>query len=353
MSNQRLFLWSIVLVAIIAAVGYRMSVFRQPPAPRTAKVLFITGGSGPYWQLTVSGAKAAARERNVELKVEMPKDEESLAAQMEIMIHLDVTQLDGIALSPVDAASQTRQINQLARETNVVTFDSDAELSDRQSHVGASNFSAGRACARMVNEAISDGGKIAVLLASLTKENVVDRKSGFQEQLGRMSVDDENGSAEPRFTIVGFYEDVGSDEKCAKNIRETVAANPDLAGFVGMNARHGPILLKVLGDLDKLGKIKLVTFDTPDETLDGIKAGHIYATIAQDPYMYGFEAVATLATLARGDATEIPIVGRGSSYLGFEPITQANLEDFRAKLRTRGGMPKSRTASAESEKDAA
>jgi ribose transport system substrate-binding protein len=337
MSSQRVWLWTIALIAIVAAVGYRMSVFREPPPPPPAKVLFITGGSGSYWQLTVNGAQAAAREHNVNLQVETPAEDESLAEQMAILIRVDGAQLDGIALSPVDAESQTRVINQLARATNVVTFDSDAELSDRQSHVGASNFAAGRACARMVSDAIPGGGKVAVLLANLTKENLIDRRGGFQESIERMSNDVEQGASEPRFTVVGYFEDNGDDEKCAQNIRDVVAANSDLAGIVGMNARHGPILLEVLGELNKLGKIKLVTFDALDETLDGIEAGHIYATIAQDPFKYGYEAVNILATLARGDVTEIPIVGRGCTYIGFEPILQENLESYRGRLRRRSG----------------
>ena len=63
-----------------------------------------------------------------------------------------------------------------------------------------------------------------------------------------------------------------------------------------MNAQHGPILLRVLRDLDKLGKIKLVTFDDDEQTLGGLESGDIYATIAQDPYKYGYEAVDMLAS---------------------------------------------------------
>ena len=89
-----------------------------------------------------------------------------------------------------------------------------------------------------------------------------------------------------------------------KNVRQTITKHPDLACVVGMNAQHGPILLNVLKDLEKLDQIKLVTFDFMDETLAGIEEGHIYATIAQDPYKYGYEAVATLGQLCRGEETE-------------------------------------------------
>jgi ribose transport system substrate-binding protein len=265
----------------------------------------------------------------------MPSDDESLEQQMGILGKLDLTQVQGIAISPLDAEGQTDLINQLVRrEKKVVTFDSDAPLSTRQSHVGASNFAAGRICARMVSEALPDGGKIAVLAANLTKDNILDRKSGLQERIAQMADDVPEGSP-PKYLIVGYLVDNGNRSKCEENIRNTLNEHPDLGVIVGLNARHGPILLSLLKELDKLGKVKLVTFDDADETLQGIEDGHIFATLAQDPYRYGYEAVTTLATLCSGDETSLPIVGRGSTYLSAEPIRRENLDDFRAKLRSR------------------
>lgn len=352
MSGQRSALWTIALIAIIAAVGYRVSVMREPPPPPVPRLVFVTGGSGPYWQTTVNGARAAARELKAELQVEMPAEDENLAQQMEILTHLNRETVDGIALSPLDAEGQTRYINQLARDTRVVTFDSDAPLSERQSHVGTSNFAAGLTCARLVNEALPEGGKVAVLLATVTKENVLDRKSGFQERINQYS-DDVAGDSPQKFTIVGFFEDNGRDDVCVKNIKDALAKDDDIACFVGLNARHGPILLRTLKDLGKLDEIKLVTFDSPDETLDGIADGHIYATIAQDPYKFGSEAVKILCALCNGRESELPIVGKGAVYVSAEPIRKENLEDFRARLRTRQGAGSNKAASDESKRDAA
>jgi ribose transport system substrate-binding protein len=338
MSRPRIALWTILLIALAGTLGYRFSTLRQPPAPPLAKIAFVTGGSEAYWKATVNGAKASAKRNNVELQVEMPSDDESLEQQNAILEKVAAADLDGVALSPLDAAGQTERINKIAKRTNVVTFDSDAQESRRLSHIGTGNSSAGAACARLVKEAVPKGGKIAVLLANLTKENLVDRKSGFQERIAE-SADDAKNANGPKYVVVDYLIDNGSADTCAKNIRDTLTKHPDLACFVGMNAQHGRVLVKTLGELGKLDQVKLVTFDVADETLAGVEAGHIYATLAQDPYQFGYDAVQTLAAIAHGDETGVPIVGRGSLYVSAEPIKKDNLADFRERMKKREAAP--------------
>lgn len=328
-------LWVLGVIAIVGALAYRATVFRAAPADPPARILFISGGESPYWQASIAGAKAAAEASNVNLKVEIPTKTEDLDAQMTILRKLDRNKFDGVALSPLDPERQTHQLNDIAREFKVVTYDSDAPLSERHNHVGTSNFSAGRTCARLVGEALPAGGKVAVIMANNTKANMIERRGGFAERIAQLTKDFEEGSKSPRYVVVGYFEDNGSNETCAKVTRDVVAQEPELGCILALNAYQAPVLLNVLNELGKLDQIKLVTFDAVDETLQGIEEGHIYATIAQDPYNYGFEAVSMLADLCRGEETNMPIVGRGSVYVGAEAIKQDNLGEYRKRLSAR------------------
>jgi ribose transport system substrate-binding protein len=335
MSRPRVIFWAVALVAIAAAIGYRVRVAREPTQPPVPALVFVTGGAEPYWQLTIEGARAAAKDNGLDLKIEMPAENDDLKAQMSILDHLKVDGIGGVAFSPIDAEGQTPLINSLIeRGKKVVTFDSDAPGSNRLSFVGSNNAYAGANCARLIQEALPEGGKVTILLANLTKENMRARKGGFEEEITEVRATD-GTSAPSKITVVGYFEDGGDMEKCAASVREQLTKNPDLAGIVGMNARHGPTLLKVLGELNKLGQIKLVTFDDAAETLDGIEAGYIFATMAQDPYQYGYQSVVSLASLCRGEETSIPIVGRGSLYVNAEPIRQKNLKEYRARIEGR------------------
>ncbi len=335
MSRSNLFFLSVAVVAIGFAIYYRSQIKEAKPIPTTPRLAFVTGGSGPYWQLTAEGARAAAKELDCEVLIELPKKDESLDQQMTILTGLDLKNLDGVALSPLDAEGQTNLINRIQQQTNVVTFDSDAPHSMRRGHVGTSNYGAGGICAKLVAEALPDGGKILVLMANLTKGNMIDRKSGFEETLNKPAADSDQENPAPKFDIVGFLIDNGDATITKQNIQVTLKSHPDLACIVGMNSQHAALILDALKEEDKLGKIKVVTFDAEPETLDGIEAGYIYATIAQDPYKYGYEATRLLSILSRSGADELPVVGGGSVHINAEPIHQEDLKEFKNRLLAR------------------
>ncbi|MGD9634988.1 MAG: substrate-binding domain-containing protein [Pirellulales bacterium] len=332
MNSQRIVLWAIAGIALLAAVGYNMTVFREPPPPPQVNIVFITGGSGPYWQRTVNGAKSAADEYDAKLDIEMPSVAEGVEEQTKLLEGLREKPVDGVAVSPLDAEGQTQLINALSKKTLLVTFDSDASDSMRQSHVGTTNFAAGRACARLVRDAIPDGGKIAVLVANSTKENIIDRRGAFTERINQYADDDVKEGDPLKYTIVGFYEDGGNAEKCAANIREVLKANPDLACLVGMNAQHGPTIMKVLKEDGQLDKVKVVAFDDAPATLQGVEDGHIFATLAQDSFGFGYEAVKILCNLKRGDAVAVPMGGRGAVFYGVEVVNKDNVAEFRQRM---------------------
>lgn len=335
MSRTTIYLLLVAVGAIVATLWYRQTVFPEKVTPSSIRLAFVTGGSGPFWQMTASGARAAAEKYDCKLEVKMPEDDENLEQQMTILTGLDVEQLDGIALSPLDSDGQTRLINRLQQNVNVATYDADAPLSIRRIHVGTSNYGAGKLCAELVAEAVPDGGKILVLLANLTKDNMIDRKSGLEESLALRAASSESEESGPEFTIVEILTDDGEQKKTEENIQKTLDAHSDLACIVGMNAQHGPIIQSVLEDAKRIGEIKIVAFDDQKETLDGIEAGHVYATVAQDPYMYGFDAVRMLCSVCREGESEVPIVGGGTKNISTEAIRQRDLSDYKSRLEAR------------------
>ena len=335
MVANRIWIWGLLVAAVVSVLWYRGQVMSSqvPPEAKTTRVFFVTGGNDEFWQLTVKGAEAAAAEYDAVLEVKMPLKGEGFDLQQQILLGINSDDFDGVALSPLDADGQTRMINLLADKVHVVTFDSDAPHSQRQYYIGTSNYRAGQICQDLVREAVPEGGKVAVLLSNLTKNNMEERKVGYEEKQAEWNKKAES----PQWETVNYLTDEGEIDKTKENILRIIEEHEDLACIVGMNGYHGPTFLQVLEEAGKLGQIKLVAFDEAKETLAGIASGDIYATVAQDPFKYGYEAVRMLNSLHNGHDRELPIVGGGAINVNCQPIRQQDLKEFQERLNERLG----------------
>jgi ribose transport system substrate-binding protein len=331
MSTKRHWLWiaPIAVLAIAAAFWYLMRTegLSSREAATPVRVVFVTGGPGEYWDDAVRGARAAADKLKVNLEVKAPAEHENVAQQIEILSQTNFTKINGLGLSPLDAEGEAELINRIAHATKVITFDSDAPQTSRTTFVGTNNYAAGQLAARLTRNALPKGGKVALLVVNLTKDNDQFRKSGFTETLAT------EGDESPKIEIVDALEDHGQADRCAENIRKALADHPDLAGFIAMNGSEGPILIKTLSAKGNLGKLKLVTFDDAPETLAGVEDGNIFATVVQDPYQFGYETIRILAELSRGNEFLEP---GGNSLCNVSPVavTKENLDEFRKSAKS-------------------
>jgi ribose transport system substrate-binding protein len=325
--------WVVALVALGGALWYRSAVFSEPAAPEV-HVALVTGGPGPYWRLIANGARAGAAEHNVDLDILMPEGEENVEDQTKLLKALDLEECDGVAVSPLDVEGQSPLIDGIAENVLVVTFDSDAPDTKRISYIGTSNMQAGRRAARLVREAIPGGGQVVVAIANLTKDNMKERRAGFDEV---MSVATENAAAGGNsYEVLDYVVDEGNADRSRELVTKALEGNDDVACLVGLNAFHGPILLDVVKKADKQGKIAIIAFDEEAGTLAGVESGDIYATVVQDPYRYGYEAVKSLATLCRANEQQRQLKGSFSTYnISTITVKKDTVDEFRKELAER------------------
>ncbi|QDT00936.1 substrate-binding domain-containing protein [Adhaeretor mobilis] len=335
MSAIRPWLWLLLLVSVGGAFWYRSTVPTKPESTKkqVTRAVFVTGGDSNFWKLTVLGAEAAAKAHNVELQVEMLTAAEQADEQLKLLAKIDHDAIDGCAVSPLDAEKQTPLLNSLAKDMHLVTFDSDASQSDRQYYVGTSNYNAGKFVGDMVRKALPEGGKVCVLIASLSKGNLQERIEGYEKSMQNAQAD--ATETDPRWQTVAILTDDGDPAKAEQNVLQALQANEDLDCFVGLNGWQGPAILKGLADKDLLNKVKIVAFDEDPETLQGIVDGSVHATIAQDPFNYGYEAIRILACLQNNKTSELPSAKRGEINVNCEVIRQANVEEFKERLEKR------------------
>jgi ribose transport system substrate-binding protein len=259
------------------------------------RLAFVTNNASDFWAIARKGTeKADAELPDVTVDFRIPANG-TAAEQKEIIDALLAKGVNGIAISPKDPDNQTQLINETAKQALVITQDSDAPKSDRTCYIGTDNVAAGRQAGELIKEALPQGGKIMVFVGSADARNARERLQGIKEVLQGTKVE-----------IIDVRTDEADRVRAKSNAADTLVKYPDIAALVGLWSYNGPAILNAVKDANKVGQVKIVCFDEEDETLAGIKAGSIQATVVQQPFEFGYQSVKMMAQILNGDKSEIP-----------------------------------------------
>jgi ribose transport system substrate-binding protein len=307
------------------------------PEGESIDLAYVTNGIDPFWTIAAAGVKAAANDLDVNAEVLMPP--KGVVDQKRMMENALARGIDGMAISPIDAANQVAFINQAAKVTNVITQDSDAPDANRLCFIGMDNYKAGREAGKLIKEVIPDGGKVMIFVGRLEQLNAQQRRQGVIDELIDAPMQDGNNlNVSPpstpikgdKYVIISTLTDNFDYAKAKSNAEDAMSANPDLACMVGLFAYNIPNCLQAVEGAGKLNQIKMVSFDEADDTLAAIAAGTVHGTVSQQPFEYGYQSIRILKGLAQGDASVLP--EGGTLEVPVVLVRKANVEEFTAKL---------------------
>jgi len=302
----------VCLILLVCGVSCRQN-------KSTKRLAFVTNNASDFWAIARKGTEKANGELpDVSVEFRIPPDG-TAAEQKRIVDDLLAKGIDGIAISPVDPNNQTPLINETARQALVFTQDSDAPQSDRAAYVGTDNVAAGRQAGALIKEALPDGGKIMVFVGKKDARNAQERYQGIRETLQGSKVE-----------IIDVRTDDADRVRAKSNVADTLVKYPDIKGLVGLWSYNGPAIVNALKEAGKLNQVKVVCFDEEDETLSGVKAGTIFATVVQQPFEFGYQAIKMMAAVLNGDKSLIP--GNKQIIVPTLVIKQESVEEFQRKI---------------------
>ncbi|HZI50913.1 MAG TPA: sugar-binding protein [Terriglobia bacterium] len=283
------------------------------------KLAFVTNSAADFWTIARKGVeKADAELDGVSADFRINADA-SAAEQKRIIDDLLAAGIDGMAISPADPVNQTSLLNDVAARVLVFTQDSDAPNSNRACYVGTDNVAAGRQAGDLIKEAVPDGGKVMLFVGKLDAQNAQERIQGIKEALTGTRVE-----------VVDTRTDDGESGRAKSNAADALVKHPDIKALVGLWGYNGPAILSAVKDAKKLGQVKIVAFDEQDETLTGIKDGWIHATVVQQPYEFGYQAITLMAQVLKGDKSLIP--ENKQIIIPTLVVNKANVEEFTKKI---------------------
>jgi ribose transport system substrate-binding protein len=284
------------------------------------KLAFITNNSADFWTVCRAGCMKAADENpNIQVEFQMLGDA-TAEGQKRVLDDLLAKGVDGIALSPVDPANETPMLNEAAQQATIFCADSDAPNSSRACYIGTNNVDAGKQAGGLIKEALPNGGKIMLFVGKLDAQNAKDRISGIKQALEGSNVQ-----------IIDTLTDDTDVLRAKTNVQDTLVKYPDIAGLVGLWSYNGPAILGAVRDAGKTGQVKIICFDSDDDTVAGIKSGDIYATVVQQPFEFGRLSMLNLAKYINGDKSFVPETKQ--IFIPTIAIKKDNVEQFDAEQK--------------------
>src|ERR1700693_4957187 len=254
------------------------------------KIMVVTHGQAAdsFWLIVRNGVEAAAAETNSNVEYRAP-EKFDLVAMSHLIDEAVASKPDGLIVSIPDAAVLSRSIRAaVAARIPVISINAGLEVSKELGclmHIGQQDESAGKKAGERMKAL---GVKNAVILDQEVGNLALDQRiKGFRE-----------GFEGPfhHLQILPVTMDV---KECQEAVTDYIEKYPSLDGIVALGPIVAEPTLQALDQVQKVGKIKVCTFDISPVVVDALVKKEIEFAIDQQEWLQGYLPVVFLANYVR------------------------------------------------------
>ena len=262
--------------------------------------LSVSTLNNPFFVSLRDGAQAAADEAGVKLTVTDARNDATQQADQ--VLNFQTQQLDAVIINAVDSDAAGPIVAPLiTAKTPVVAVDRAVNGAEVSSMVASDNVEGGRLAADALAKAIGEKGQVIVLQGVAGTSASRERGEGFATGI----------AAYPNIEVVATQPADFDRAKGLDVATNLLQSKPDAVGIFAENDEMALGAVQALGS--RAGtEVFVVGFDGTADGLTAIKAGTMYASIAQQPEELGKSAVLTALALINGESTEkmisVPVV---------------------------------------------
>lgn len=306
--------------ALIAAGLTGAPAQAQTAKEHYAMVVFLKGSEFFNW--AYAGFQDEAKTLGATTEYQGPADWDA-SAESRAVDELVAKKVSGIAVTAGDAGTLQSSIDAaMAKNVPVLTFDSDSPKSKRLVFVGTDNYNAGLAAGTAVGKELGDKARVGVsLIPGL--DSIQHRLQGFKDGLA---------SVAPGAKVVTTVNDEGDLQKAETVNTAMLQANPDINVIFCAHGNPGTgayAATRNVGRDQGDDKVRVIAWAIDVPILQGVENGDYGATVAQNPYMMGVEALLQLWSAAH--PTQFPSL----TNPGFGQVPTTNI-DTGVKILTKG-----------------
>jgi len=303
---------TMIAVAAVAAAGLSSAAEKKYTfalAPKST--------NNPFFDQALAGCKKAEKELNgkIECLYLGPSEEGGGDEQAQIVADLIARKVDGIGVSPTNAAAMASVLERAkAAGIPVLTFDSDLLPKDkslRAAYIGTHNYDIGVNLAKLVVQIKPRGGAICIQSGGAASVNHNERMQGIRDTLSGQKSRDPPGerlTGQNGWTEVAGCPLYTNDDFAVANqqLEDILNRYPDLDAFTPTGG-----LPQILPDAytktaervrDKIrsGKLALVVADTLPVQLELLRKGFSAGQVGQRPFEMGYKVMRSLLDMKEG-----------------------------------------------------
>jgi len=311
---------AILLLFVLAACGGEASNSTQSatttnPSRANIKIYVITHGqaSDPFWSVVKKGVDQAAHDMGVQAIYEAPPTFD-MVAMSHLIDSAVAAHPDGLVVSIPDPNALGSSIKAaVAAGIPVISINSGSDVAQSLGvlvHIGQTEEQAGIGGGQKMGAA---GVKHALCVNQEVGNAALElRCKGFKE-----------GLAQTGGTITEIGVNLSNPTQTQQTIEAALQHNPSIDGIMTLGPTGASPAIKALQDLNKLGQIKLATFDLSSDVLNGIKSGQILFAIDQQQYLQGYLPI-VLLTLYKTNLNTVAnsVILTGPGFVTSSNVTQ-------------------------------
>jgi ribose transport system substrate-binding protein len=258
--------------------------------------------TNPFFIEMERGARRAAAELDVALRVRTAAQETSIDQQIAIVEELITAQVDAIVIAPGDSTSLIPVLRQ-AQAAGIVIVNIDnrldpdfaAELElEGVPFISVDNEAGAYDAVRVLVDQIDTPTDVAILQGIPTAQNAIDREAGARQAFG------EN----PNITIVASTSAHWKIDEGYDVTAQLLEAHPQIGALFCANDMMALGAIRYLSEIDR-NDVLVAGFDNLQEVQPALAAGTLQATIDQQAAEQGYLGVQYAYRLLQGEVMPV------------------------------------------------
>ena len=296
-----------IIIAVLTFIIESIAAAEEMPR-RITFVCPLLGNE--FWESCYAGMQAAdqACGTNTRMIGTENADTDEIARLIDMSV---ASKVDGILL-PIDDSEAVA--NAVARAVDagipVIAVESDGANSKSTAYVGIDPYASGYQAGLAMLDGAGNDARIGMVQPTITFSKIEEEIRGFNDAVTSAGA-----------IIVAIEETDSSALDAMGKVGRLLDVHLEVNALFCLTANDGPAAAKIIEERGLEG-ITLVCHDDLEDTLEYIRKGIVYATVAQDPYNSGYEGVHMLSAVLSGeDAQDV--------LLETTIVTRDNIDSYR------------------------